>query len=248
MKTKIRALLIDDELHCIETLKFEIQRHCPEVEIITTASNGHEGIAAIEAHQPDLVFLDIEMPEMNGFEMLQNLKEYNFHLIFVTAYDHYAIKAFKYSAIDYLMKPVNGEDLSAAIQRINVDQNILNRAEQIAFLRAQLSGEAKDKKVALPLGNVIEFVEISKIKRLEASGNYSIAFLSDERKLTLTKTLKDIESILQSDNFLRIHKSHLINKTFISRYIKIEGGYIEFATGEEFKVTLFSKDEMIKLI
>lgn len=249
MKQILNAIIVDDELHCVETLKFEIERHCPEINVIHSASSGKEGIEAIRSLRPDLVFLDIEMKDMNGFQLLQNLDKYDFHLIFVTAYDQYAIKAFKYSAIDYLLKPVDGEDLVAAISRTRTDKKIQNRSEQMDFLLSQLKDDKKEnRKVALPLGHIIEFVDLSEIIRVEASGNYSVAFLSDGKSLTLTRTLKDVEAVLHSDAFIRIHKSHVINKSFISRYIKREGGYIELSTGEEFKVTRYSKDEMLGLI
>jgi len=249
MEQILKAVIIDDEAHCIETLRFEIKRYCPEIEVIATASNGSVGIEIIQKLKPDLVFLDIEMPDMNGFNVLQSLGDFDFHLIFVTAYDQYAIKAFKYSAIDYLLKPLDGEDLANAMKRIDKNVRIQNRSDQLQHLLSHLKGDSSaQKKVGLPVGYTIEFVFIKDIIRVEASGNYSISYLSDGRKLTMTKTLKEIELILESDNFFRIHKSHLINKEYIKRYIKKDGGYIELSTSEEFRVTRYSKDEILALI
>ena len=243
----IKAVIIDDELHCSETLKIELSMSCPDVDVIGVASSGDEGIELIQNLRPDLVFLDIEMPILNGFDVLKRIDVIDFDLIFVTAFDQYALKAFKYSAIDYLLKPVDTQELEDAIAKIrNRAQPKLGR-DQIDFLLSVLSNRSERyKKIALPVSNRVEFIEVERIIRCEADSNYTKVFLNNGKELLLTKTLKTLEQMLSDHKFLRVHKSHLINPSHVSSFEKTEGGKIYMSDGTDIHVTKFSKKEFFQ--
>lgn len=242
----LRALLIDDETHCIETLRYELQLHCPEVQVADTASSGAAGMAQIKALQPDLVFLDIEMPGMSGFEMLRQLGQINFAVIFVTAYDQYALQAFRCAATDYLLKPVISAQLKEAVGRVtgrpidNVDANA--RLEALMY---NLREGARSPRVALTSGRGVDFVEAADIMYCSAESNYTHVFLADHKKYTLSKTLKDVEEMLVTADFFRIHQSYLINLTHLQRYMRDDGGYVIMRDGRQIPIAKRRKEEFM---
>jgi two-component system, LytTR family, response regulator len=242
----LKAILIDDELHCIETLRFELGLNCPEVEIIDTASSGKEGIIKIEALKPDLIFLDIEMPRMSGFEMLRQLEPLDFSVIFVTAYDQYALQAFRCAAADYLLKPVMSDQLKDAVGRVTSrSTSALDARTQIEALLHNLRDGLKSPRIALPSGRGMDFVEASQIMYCIAESNYTQVVLAEGKKYTLSKTLKDVEQMLEPLDFFRIHQSHLINFSYLQRYIRDDGGYVVMRDGTHIPIAKRRKEEFL---
>ena len=243
----LRAILIDDDQSNLSALSEKLLKHCPQVEIIGRCDNGEEGIVAIESEKPDVVFLDIEMPLMNGFVLLQQLKYRNFELIFVTAYDHYAIKAIRYSALDYLVKPVEIPDLKAAISKAEVNRNTRNSQMQMEFLLEHLNNK-QPKRITIPASDGLRFINMEDIVYLEASNNYTNIYLSTNQKLLVSRTLKDFEDMLPSDTFLRIHHSTIINKFYVEKYIRGEGGQVVMRHGKVLDVSKRKKSEFLLAI
>ena len=190
----LTAIIIDDESNSRNALRQKLSNHCPDVMIIAECENGEEGIKSIDEKRPDIVFLDVEMPRMNGFTMLQQLQNKNFEVIFITAYDHYAIKAIKFSALDYLLKPVEEEDLKTAVEKVTQKRKqpaVNNRVELL--LQNFLDEKKEHQRIAISSMEGLQFVPTEDIIYLEANSNYTSFFLTGNRKIIATKTLKDFE-------------------------------------------------------
>ena len=243
----LRAILIDDDQSNLSALSEKLLKHCPHVQVIGRCDNGEDGINAIDSEKPDVVFLDIEMPVMNGFVMLQQLKYRNFELVFVTAYDHYAIKAIKYSALDYLVKPVEIDDLKAAVTKAEANKNNRNSQLQMELLLEHLNNK-QPKRITIPTSDGLRFINIEDIVYLEASNNYTNIYLSTDQKLLVSRTLKDFEDILPSDTFLRIHHSTVINKYYVEKYIRGDGGQVVMRHGKVLDVSKRKKSEFLQAI
>ncbi len=244
----INTIIIDDEAKGRLALKQKLTDYCGQVTIVAEADNGQDGLLLINHHKPQLVFLDIEMPGMNGFEMLNEIKEKNFHLIFTTAYDQYAIKAIKYAAFDYLLKPVDIEELKLAVEKIETAAAI-NTKVQAELLQQNMKQPKKNlHKLAIPTLDGLLFFDISSIIHLEASSNYTNIYITGKAKIIASKTLKDFEELLPEDIFFRTHHSHIINLNFIKRYIKGDGGQIELQDGTFIEVSRRKKEEFLKAI
>lgn len=228
----IKAVLIDDESSAIRNLTKIIEQFCSEVEIIGSAQGVVEGIKLINEKNPDLVFLDIQMPDGTGFDMLECIKNKTFDLIFVTSYNQHAIKAFKYSAVDYLLKPVDIDELNSAIARIKEKRNSSVSGEYFKELINNLKGDLPSK-IAISSATDKEFISVDQIVRLEASGSYTELYLKNGRKLVASKKIKEFEEILSENSFLRIHNSHVINLHEVKKYNKLDGGWIEMMDGSE---------------
>ncbi len=242
------AVIIDDETKGRLALSEKIKEYCPAVQVVAEAANAKEGIAAIEKHHPQIVFLDIEMPGMNGFDMLNQLPEKNFHLIFTTAYNQYAIKAIKYSAFDYLLKPVDIEELKSSINNI-IAKEPAQTKEQLDLLQHNISHPKKVlNKLAIPTADGLLFYNLEDIVYLEAHSNYTNLHFNGKPKILASKTLKDFEELLPTDIFYRPHHSFIINLNYIKRYIRGDGGQIELQTGAFIDVSRRKKDEFLKLI
>lgn len=242
------AVLIDDERNALDVLSSQLDKYCPEVTVKKKCQSGEEGINAILNIKPDLVFLDIEMPKVNGFEVLNQTKSHAYKVIFTTAYDQFAIKAFKYSAVDYLLKPIDIEELKSAVEKISLqNQNDVNARIQSLF--EQMSNvKPKSFKIALPLGEGYEMVAFSNIVRCESESNYTTVYLADKRKITLSKTLKDVEENLVGSSFFRIHNSHLINTDFINKFYKGDGGYLVMDDGSQIPISRNKRDEFYEFV
>ncbi|WP_299247543.1 LytTR family DNA-binding domain-containing protein [uncultured Cytophaga sp.] len=245
MNEKIKAIIIDDEKDGRTVLSTLIKLYCPQVEIIGESSSGEQGLIMIEELNPALVFLDIDMPGMNGFSLLKKLKEINFEVIFVTAHHHYALKAIKHSALDYLLKPVDKTELIEAIGKFKISSSV---NERMAYL---LENETKDlselKQIILNVREGYVFSEINEIVRCEADGNYTTVFFKNGDKQVASKTLKEFENLLSEHNFWRIHKSHLINLKYLKKYIKGEGGgNVVMTDNSEIEVSRRNKDAFLK--
>jgi len=245
----LNAILIDDEESCLSSLREKIIRHCPQINIIAACESAQSAIERIDTLQPDLVFLDIEMPIMNGFLMLQELHYKNFELIFTTAYDHYAIKAIRFSALDYLMKPIEIEELKAAVKRAGDKKEHQNTNYQLELLlENMLPKKNMQQRIAIPTIDGLQFINLTEIIYLEANVNYTYFFLSGNKKYIVSRTLKDFEDMLPGDTFLRIHNSYIINKNFAEKYIRGEGGQVVLSNGVTLDVAKRKKAEFLKAI
>ena len=244
----ITAIIIDDEAKGRLALREKLLAYCPQIKLLAEAANGQEAIMLIQQHKPQLIFLDIEMPRMNGFEMLNELPEKNFHIIFTTAYDQYAIKAIKFAAFDYLLKPIDIEELKAAIGKIENTENNQTK-KQVELLHQNMQHPKKLlHKLAIATLDGLQFYDINDIVHLEANSNYTIIYFTNKAKVTASKTLKEFEELLPGDIFFRTHHSYLINLNYIKRYIKGDGGQIELQNGSYIDVARRKKDEFLKAI
>lgn len=244
----ITVILIDDEAKGRLALREKLSAYCPQVQVLAEASNGKDALLLIQHHKPQLIFLDIEMPRMNGFEMLNALPEKNFQVIFTTAYDQYAIKAIKYAAFDYLLKPIDIEELKAAVEKISTKETH-QTSNQAELLQQNLQHPKKQlNKLAIPTLEGLLFFDINDIIHLEANSNYTFIHFSGKPKITASKTLKEFEEILPEETFFRTHHSHLINLNYIKRYIKGDGGQIELQNGTYVDVSRRKKEEFLKAI
>ena len=242
----IRALIVDDEPYCGEVLTTLLQKYCPDVQVLATCFSGAEALKAIGEQQPDLVFLDVEMPRMNGFEMLEQLPAVNFHLIFTTSYDQYALKAIRFSAIDYLLKPIDREELQKAVQKVG--QHVQRpMTQQLEILLQKMAHPSPAiNKLALPTMEGLQMVTIDSIINCESDGNYTIVLLKNKQKLVVSRTLKDIEGLLDEHPFARVHHSYLVNLNEIEKYVKGEGGYLVMSNGSTIDVSRSKKESLLK--
>jgi two-component system LytT family response regulator len=245
----IKAVLIDDELSSLSSLKEKLSAHCPQVNIVALCDNAAKGIEAIESLQPDIVFLDIEMPVMNGFVMLKQLSYKNFELIFTTAYDHYAITAIRYSALDYLIKPIEIQDLKESVRKA-IEKRIRSFPNpQIELLIEQaISKKDSFSRIAIPTSEGLQLLKVDDIIYLEASINYTHIYTSSKNKFIVSHTLKDFEEILSPLIFIRIHNSYIINKNYAEKYIRGEGGQVVLSNGVTLDVSKRKKSEFLKAI
>jgi two-component system, LytTR family, response regulator len=244
----ITAIIIDDEAKGRLALSQKLFTYCTQVQVVAEASNGQEALLLIQHHKPQLVFLDIEMPKMNGFEMLNALPEKNFHVIFTTAYDQYAIKAIKYAAFDYLLKPVDIEELKTAVEKIELKETNQTK-KQVELLQQNIEHSKKQlNKLAVPTLDGLLFFDINDIIHLEANSNYTFIHFLGKPKITASKTLKEFEELLPEEIFFRTHHSHLINLNYIKKYIKGDGGQIELQNGNVVDVSRRKKEEFLKAI
>jgi len=244
----IRAVIIEDEQHNRENLLQMITCHCPDVEIVAVCSSACEGREGIMNLHPDLIFLDIEMPGETGFSLLENLPRIDFEVIFVTAYNHYGIKAIKFSALDYLLKPVDTTDLIASIEKAK--DKILKKQENLR-LRNLLENNRRsnlDKIIALSMSDKLEFIEVASIIRCESDGNYTSFYLKNGEKLLISKTLKEYDELLSPYGFLRVHQSHLINLKEIKSFIKADGGYIKMKDGSSVSISRQRRELVLKVL
>src|SRR5687767_14508709 len=214
----IKAILIDDEVHCVETLSLLINEYCPEVQIMERCKSAKDGLAAVKKHDPALVFLDIEMPAMNGFEMLEQFPEIPFAVIFTTSYDQYAIKAIRFSALDYLLKPIDPKELIVGVQKIQAQKN-LPSAEQFEMLLKQVHHKGTGfQKIAIPTVEGFELIPAEQIVHCEADDNYTHLFLKNKTRITACRTLKEMEEQLQEFSFfIRVHHSYLVNLNEVTK-------------------------------
>jgi len=243
----MKAILVDDEPKSREVLRTLLERFCPEVEIIGTAGNVDEAKALIANPAIDIVFLDVEMPGGNGFKLLDEAGQHNFEIIFVTSYGHYAIPALRYSAIDYLLKPVEIDELKSAVARVKERKAKKNNSkENYKTLTANLKLPPSLQRIAIHGVNDIRFVPVKDIVRMEGDSNYTYIITTSGEKYHTSKTLKEYEELLETHlNFCRIHKTHIINIDHISKMMKSDGGYIVMSDGSQVEVSRRKKQELI---
>ncbi|MFM2393717.1 MAG: hypothetical protein RLZZ546_1699 [Bacteroidota bacterium] len=245
----IKAIIIDDETHCIETLAEKIKIYCPSIEIIERFDKPQEALEYLNSHKPDVVFMDIEMPILNGFMLLEKIKQIEFKIIFTTAYDQYAIKAIRFSAFDYLLKPIDKDELILVAERLKSHTGTSPIKDQIEVLMQQLKNtNSHQLKISIPTSEGILFPYVKDIVRIESSSNYSIFYLTNNKKVMVSRTLKEFEDMLSQYDFFRIHNSHLINLKKIVKVLKGEINQVELDSGDLIEISRRRKDEFLKVL
>lgn len=244
---KLKTILVDDEPLSLSMLEEMLGKYCPSLVITGKASDAQQAAAIIEAQSPDVVFLDIEMPYGNAFDLLDKMAEIRFEIIFVTAYSNYAIKAFKYAATDYLLKPLNFEELQQAVNRIHIKVGERKLNERIAVLLENLNTKPDEaKKIMLPIADGFMVEQVQDILYLSAEGSYTRVNLVNDKKVLVSKNLKEFEDILPPHVFYRIHNSTIINTNYVKKFTRGRGGEVEMSDGEIFLVASRRKADFLE--
>lgn len=245
----IRSIIIDDELKAREGLQLTLQKFCPRIEVVASCATPAEGKNSILAFKPDLVFLDVQMPHQSGFNLLEELDHFDFEVIFVTAHDRYAIKAIKFSALDYLLKPLDIDELQKAVnkaaERIG---NKSSRNNYSSLLKNIKYPSHNIEKLAIPTLEGIMFEAVNDIVYCEADRNYTSLIMIDNRKIIVSKHLKDFENMLSDCGFFRIHHAYLINLKYVKKYIKGEGGYVILEGNHHLDVSKRKKEGFLQML
>jgi two-component system LytT family response regulator len=240
----MRAIIVDDEKHCRKGLNIMLDKYCEDIQVAALCASGREGIEAIRQHHPDLVFLDIEMPGMNGFEMLEQCTNHDFEIIFTTAYNEYAIQAIRHSALDYLLKPVDTDELIRALERARQAKNI-NPGNRVTELLNLLSAKKDSGQIALPTIEGLMMININDILYCESESAYTKFFMTDKKCITISKVLKDAEELLSGKGFFRVHNSYLINMKYVNRYIRGNGGEVVMTDGKNIPVSRTKRQDFL---
>lgn len=242
----LKAVIIDDETAAINALQLLMKKHIPEVNVVGQATNAKEGIALIETHHPDIVFLDVSMPDMSGFALLKELGQHDFHLVFTTAHERYAIQAIKHQAADYLLKPIDIDELKAAIERIlqvsSTDGSPRSIKPTVAR-RLQYSG-----RIALPIKEGVIYLPVADIVWVASDGNYSTFHTVESKKYLVAKNIGEYEQLLPDSEFFRAHKSHLINIKKVKKFVRTDGYFAEMEGGAKLEIARRKKDEFLQVM
>jgi len=242
----ITAIIVDDEPYSCETLVTLLERYCPDVKVLDICYSAASALKSINEQKPQLLFLDIEMPHMNGFEMLEKLPEIDFELIFTTSYDQYAIKAIRFSALDYLLKPIDQDDLRKAVQKVANNSNHVSD-QQIKILLQKLNHPTiAVNKIAIPTMEGLQMIFVESIISCAADRNYTVIMLKNGQKIIASRTLKELEEVLEDYSFTRVHHSYLVNLNEVDKYIKGEGGYLLMSNGTNIDVSRSRKEFLLK--
>lgn len=239
----IKSVIIDNEIKSRKTLSNFLLKYCKEVEIIGEADGVASGIDLIKTTNPELVFLDIEMTDGTGFKLLESIEDIQFSVIFVTAYSDYAVKAFKISAVDYLLKPINPKELMEAIEKYQKETGFKGIHNKLEVL---LGNQSTIKKIAFPTSDGIELVKIDEIMHCEADDNYTSIYLNNKKRILVSKTIKEYDTMLSDFGFFRIHQSHLVNLDYITKFNKNDGGYVILENGKKLPVSRRNKQEFLE--
>jgi two-component system, LytTR family, response regulator len=241
----IKALIIDDEPSAVNTLRLMLERYVPEIKELKSTNDAQEGLQLINTFKPQLLFLDIQMPMMTGFELLKQVPEINFNIIFTTAHDKYAIDAIRFSALDYLLKPIDADELRAAADKFIIRETLLlhNKSLYNNLLHNISTPDKKDFRMALPTSKETIFCRPAEIIRLEGESNYTRFFFTDKKTLVTSRTLKEYEEILLTHGFIRVHKSHLVNKTYVTNYTA--DGMLTMTDNSKVEISRRRKEEVI---
>jgi two-component system LytT family response regulator len=241
----LKAIIIDDEEDARSTLRAFIKQYCPQVELVEEGTGVQDGYSKVLAHEPDLVFLDIQMDDGTGFDLLEKIRAPKFNVIFCTAFDEYAIKAFKFSAIDYLLKPIDPDELMEAVSKVKKDdESNTPRIESLIQNRSQPEMD----RITLSSQEGLTFVKLENIMRLESDSNYTHFFLTTGEKITVPKSLKEYELILPTSKFFRTHQSHIVNLAYVKKFMREDGGYVLMEDGSEVLVARRRKEEFIAVL
>ncbi len=246
----IKAVIIEDEKKSAELLFQLLQRNCPDISVIGKAENVSEGIDLLSKLQPELVFLDVMMPDGSGFDVLEKLKDLKLDVIFTTATDKFAVKAIKYSALDYLLKPIDAAELVNAVKKVterHASRTVNTNEENLRSLLENVKqNENQFSKITLPTGHAYEIVLIKDIIRCEANDNYTNVYLAGGKKFLVSGTLKHYEDLLPAMDFIRVHHSHLINMNHMARFVKEDGGYAVMSDGSKVEVSRRKREDFLK--
>ena len=244
----IPTVIIDDEQDCIDDLMYLIKKQSLPFEVVATATSGNEGLVAILKHKPQLVFLDVVMPGMSGFEMLELLPSIDFNLIVTTSFDKYAVQAIRASAIDFLLKPVKASELKDATERIHEKIGPVNKS-QVSLLGENLKETNHIiKKIALTISDGVQLVNVDDIIYFESDGNYTTVFMKGDNKILVSKPIGRFEEMVDASKFFRIHNSFLINLNYVSKFIKSDGGYVVLENGKTITVARSRKEAFLEII
>ncbi|HXB31490.1 MAG TPA: LytTR family DNA-binding domain-containing protein [Puia sp.] len=244
----INTIIVDDEVHCLDTLNILLNDYCPEIQVTGKCMSGKKALEAIERIKPELVFLDIEMPSMTGFELLEQFVKIPFSVIFTTSYDQYAIKAIRFSALDYLLKPIDHKELVAAVTKVK-QQNVQPSVEQFRMLMDQIIHKDNGfTKIAVPTTEGFELIPADQLVRCEAFDNYTHLYLKNKTRIVACRSLKEVEEQLHNfTSFIRVHNSYLVNLNEVTKYVRGEGGYLVMSDGSTVIVSRSRKDALLKL-
>jgi len=242
----LRSIIVDDEQQCVDTLSILLNDFCDGVEVVGTAHNVKSAYELILKKRPDIVFLDVEMPYASGFTLFEYFdNDIFFETIFTTAHDQYALKAFKFSALDYLLKPVRVRDLRDALGRVRKKKESALLQRKYETFKSNMESK-RFEKIALPVKEGFLFVEVENIVRCQADANYTIVFLKSAKKILVSRTLKEFEEILTEANFFRTHKSHLVNLAFVRKFIRSKVSLLEMEDGSSVEVATRRRDKLLR--
>jgi two-component system LytT family response regulator len=249
MSRKLKTVIVDDEQDAVEFINSIIGEYCSALEVVGKANNVAQGVSVINEKKPDLVFLDVEMPNGTGFDLLSQFPEKDFEVVFITAFNHYAIKAIKFSAVDYILKPINIKEFIEAVDRV-IKKHSERRSSGNENLRILMENlrSATPSRLAIPTSDGMEYLNPKEIIRIEADRSYSWFFINGNRKILVSKHLKEFQELLSDRYFFRPHNSHLINLKFVRKYIRKEGGYIEMTDSSVIPVSRNRKDIFLAIM
>ena len=241
----MKAIIVDDESANVKNLTILLNKYCPQVEILGFANNNQDGLSLFEVEKPDLLFLDIQLDNDTGFNLLKLLPKKDFEVIFVTAYDNYGIQAIKFAALDYILKPIDIDELVSAVNKAEIKLKEKHQTMQLDFLVSHIKRDhAVPLKIALPQQKEIVYVLLTNIVRCEAEGTYTFFYLKNGEKILVSKVLKEYAELLENNGFIRTHQSHLVNLTFVKSWLKEDGGMLLLETGEKIPVSRPHKDKV----
>lgn len=246
MQNSLKAVIVDDELSGIEVLEYAIKRHCPEVVVVKTFSSAVEALQQIPELMPDVMFVDVEMPQLNGFELVENLTSLNIQIIFTTAYNEFALKAFRVSALDYLLKPVDVDELKGAVAKLKS----LSKADHHAMdaLLEYIKSQKQISKISVSTEKGIHFIDTPDVLYCLSTGPYTVFYLKDGQEVVCSKSIGEYEKTLADKGFYRIHNSSLINVEHLKRFVRTDGGYVEMSDGKTLTVSRRKKDEFLNYL
>ena len=245
----LRAVIVEDEKHSRETLKNLLEEFCVDIEVIGLAGSVTEAVEMIKSKQPDVIFLDIELQTGTGFDVLEQVSHLNFEVIFTTAFEQYAIKAVKFSSLDYLLKPIDIEELQRDVNKAQVKKNQMVYKKQLETLMLNLKQKKPQlNKICLSTSDGFEFIEVNHILYCKAEGSYTAFILKNSEKLLVSKHLKEYENLLLEQDFMRVHNSFLINLKEVKKYVKSDGGYIVMNNGDIANISRTKKDDFIQVM
>ncbi len=244
----LKTIIIEDEPLALQSLAVILKKYCPVVEVIQTAQTIEDGVNSIQEYEPDLIFLDVQLQKGTGFDLLIQLENLHFEVIFVTAFSQYAIKAIKFNALDYLLKPIDLDELKAAVKKAREKRSFNFRNQPLEAFVANRDLYKKDPVITLPTSNTFEFIKINSIIRCEAEGSYTRFFIEKTKSILVSKHIKTYETLLPSELFFRPHQSHLINRNYLKRYIKTGGGFLLISDGTKIPVSKHKREAFLNWI
>lgn len=247
MNTDIKAILIDDERNSLEMLEWLLQTYCPEIQIKALCNSGEAGLKAIAEHRPDLVFLDIEMPKMNGFDMLEQAGDIRFEVVFTTAYDQFAVRAFRYAALNYLLKPIDPDELVETVKRLKEKRSAPSQDQMSLLFQSLMQRNQQVERIALSTAEGLIFVQTKDIAYCKADSNYTHVVMASGQDILVAKTLKEIDETLAGKDFFRVHNSFLVNINHIAKFVRGDGGYIVMPDKTEITIARSKRDEFFQL-